>query len=217
MIRRRVFLLILLSAACADRTPPPDAADQAVAGDSLEEESVAEAELPPMPDHPGGRAGQLTARAVGAFELDRGWPARAGRCARPPMVLILAEEPGSGASVLLQVPTSGDLTGSYPVKLADSAGVPAPPAAQLGFQFFEANTAEAYQAAEGEVEVRELTDRRVSGRFAVTVRHVVSDKTARVAGTFQQVDVEALPPDWCERAAAAQDSLAMADSSAGRR
>jgi hypothetical protein len=36
-----------------------------------------------------------------------------------------------------------------------------------------------------------------------------------VAGTFLQVDVEPLAPDWCERAAAAQDSLAIADSTAG--
>jgi len=220
MIRRPAFLLVLLSFACGERTPPPDAAQQASLDslelDSLEEETDAEPVLPPMPDHPAGRAGQLTARAVGAFELDRGWPARAGRCARPAMVLVLAEEPGSGASVLLQLPATDDLTGSYPVRLADSTGMPVGPASQLGFQFFEASTAEAYQAAEGEVEVRELTDRRVSGRFAVTVRHVVNNQTARVAGTFQQVDVEPLPPDWCARAAAAQDSLAMADSTAGR-
>jgi hypothetical protein len=220
MIRRPTLLLVLLSLACGDRTPNPDAAVQAaldsLALDSLDEEADAEPVLPPMPDHPAGRAGQLTVRAVGAFELDRGWPARAGRCVRPAMVLVLAEEPGSGASVLLQLPAAGDLTGFYPVKLADSTGMPAPPASQLGFQFFEANTADAYQAAEGEVEVGELTDRRVSGRFAVTVRHVVTNRTARVAGTFHEVDVEPLPPDWCARAAAAQDSLAMADSTAGR-
>jgi len=214
MIRRAAVLLGCLALACGDRTPPPDTAEQVSALDSLDPGEAAP-ELPPMPDHPGGRAGQLTVRAVGAFELDRGWPARAGRCARPAMVLILAEEPGSGASVLLQLPASGDLTGVYPVKLADSVGMPVPPASQLGFQFFESNTADAYQAAEGEVDVRELTDRRVSGRFAVTMRHVISNLTARVAGTFQQVDVEPLPPDWCEQAAAAQDSLAVADSAAG--
>jgi hypothetical protein len=74
------------------------------------------------------------------------------------------------------------------------------------------NAADAYQAADGEVEVRELTDRRVTGRFTVTMRHVINDQIARVAGTFQQVAVEPLPPDWCERAAAAQDSLAVVDS-----
>jgi hypothetical protein len=210
MIRRPAVLLAVLALACADRTPPPDAAEQATPTDSLAGESDTALVLPPMPDHPGGRAGQLTVRAVGAFELDRAWPARAGRCVRPAMVLILAEEPGSGASVLLQLPASSDLTGPYPVKLADSAGMPAAPASQLGFQFFEMNTAEAYQAADGDVEVRELTDRRISGRFAVTLRHLINNQAALVAGTFQQVAVEPLPPDWCERAATAQDSLASA-------
>ncbi|HEX9631924.1 MAG TPA: hypothetical protein VGA02_05615 [Gemmatimonadales bacterium] len=212
MIRHPAVFLALLGLACADRTPPPDADAQMATADSLAEMAEAVPEPPPMPDHPGGRSGQLTARAVGAFELDRGWPARAGRCARPAMVVILAEEPGSGASILLQLPASSDLTGPYPVKLADSLGVPAPPASQLGFQFFEMNAADAYQAADGEVEVRELTDRRVTGRFTVTMRHVINDQIARVAGTFQQVAVEPLPPDWCERAAAAQDSLAVVDS-----
>lgn len=214
IIRPTVSVLACLALACADRTPPPDASEQEAAVDSLDEAPL-EHELPPMPDYPRGRAGQLTVRAVGAFELERGWPARAGRCARPAMVLVLAEEPGSGASVLLQLPSGSELTGSYPVKLADSVGMPVPPASQLGFQFFEANTANAYQAAEGEVEVRELTDRRVSGRFAATMRHVLTNVTALVAGTFQQVDLEPLPPDWCEQAAAAQDSLVMADSTGG--
>lgn len=214
MIRPFAIVLALGALACGGRAPPPDADEQEAAVDSLEETGV-EPELPPMPAYPDGRAGQLTARAVGEFGLDRGWPARAGRCARPAMVLILAEEPGSGASVLLQLPASGDLTGAYPVKLADSVGMPAAPASQLGFQFFEGNAAQAYQAADGEVEVRELTDRYVSGRFAVTLRHLVHNRRVRVAGTFLQVDVEPLAPDWCERAAAAQDSLAIADSTAG--
>ena len=93
--------------------------------------------------------------------------------------------------------------------------MPAAPASQLGFQFFEGNTADAYQGSAGVVEVRELTDRRLSGRFQVTMRHVVSNRAAQVAGTFQHVELEPLPPDWCDRAAAAQDSLAMADSAAG--
>lgn len=218
MTRSLTIAALLITLACADRTPPPDVAEQAVNLDSLEDAIEAEPDLPPMPDYPRSETGQLTARAVGAFELDHSWPARAGRCARPPMVLVIAEETGSGGSVLLQLPSSGDLTGVYPVKLADSTGMPVAPASQLGFQFFDANTADAYQAAEGDVEVRELTDRRVSGRFAVTLRHLVNNRTALVAGAFHQLKVEALPPDWCEQAAAAQDSLAAAaaaDSAGG--
>lgn len=214
MMRPPILLLTLAVLACGGRTPPPETANQEAAADSTEDPS-AEAELPPMPSVPAGREGQLAVRAVGAFDLDRVWPARAGRCARPAMVLVLAEEPGSGISVLLQLPGEGDLTGEYPVKLADSAGVPSGPASQLGVQFFEAGSAQAYQAAEGAVDVRDLTERRITGRFTVTVRHLATNARARVAGSFQQVDVEALPPDWCDRAAAAQDSLAKADSAGG--
>ena len=142
MIRPLVVSLLLVTVACGDRTPPPDETAQAADLDSLEDAIEAEPALPPMPDYPRADAGQLRARAVGAFELDRGWPARAGRCANPAMVLVIAEEPGSGASVLLQLP-SGGLTGLYPVKLADSAGMPLPPASQVGVQFFEASAAQA--------------------------------------------------------------------------
>jgi len=48
----------------------------------------------------------------------------------------------------------------------------------------------------------------VSGRFAVTIQHVGNQDRARVAGVFAQVPVRALPSDWCERAAADQDSIA---------
>jgi hypothetical protein len=58
------------------------------------------------------------------------------------------------------------------------------------------------------VTLGELTDRRASGRFAVTVRHIVTNRRARVAGAFHQVEVEALVPAYCERLQAAQDSLA---------
>lgn len=213
MTRCSMLLPVLFALACGDRTPPPETAQQ-TAPDSLDEVPVEE-EVPPMPDYPDNASGRLTIRAVGALELEHGWSARAGRCVRPALVLVLAEEPGSGASVLLHLPTSGELIGTYPVGLADSTGIPAAPASQLGFQFFEANTADAYQGSAGAVEVRELTDRRVSGRFQVTMRHVVSNRTAQVAGTFQHVDLEPLPPDWCDRAAAAQDSLSLADSTAG--
>ena len=123
------------------------------------------------------------------------------------MILVLGEEQGSGGSILLQLPTSGSMTGTYPVKVADSTGVPEAPAAQLGFQFFDKTVASAYQAADGAVEISSLDDRRVSGTFRVTVRHILTDQRARIAGAFQSVDVEPLTPSWCGRAQAAQDSL----------
>jgi hypothetical protein len=179
----------------------------ALQGDSM---AVADTALPEMPPSPDRRRGYLTARAVGALTFTDAWAARGGRCVQPPMLLVIAEDPGrSGASVLLELP-AGDLAVEYPVRLADSAGVPDPPAAQLGFQFFDAQRADAYQGSEGVVRVLSLDDRRVSGEFAVMVRHITTDARARVAGAFHQVDVEPLPPDWCERAQAAHDSLAAA-------
>ena len=217
MTRRFLLLATLLTFACTsgEQTDDADSTNTAVNEDSIEAAIAAEAELPPMPDYPGSEAGKLAVTAVGAFELSHSWPARAGRCARPAMVMIIAEEPGSGATVLLDLPPSGDVTGPYPIKLVDSAGVLAPPASQMGFQFFEATSADAYQGSTGGVDVRELTDRRVSGRFAVTLRHIGNNRRAQVAGTFERVDVEALPIDWCERAAAARDSLVPVPDSSG--
>jgi len=225
MIRRLFVLSSLACIACGpgqqagetDSTTVSAAARAAVNEDSIEAAAAADTVLPPMPDYPRRETGKVTVIAVGAFELTHSWNARAGRCARPSMVLLIAEEPGSGASVLLDLPASEDVTGTYPVKLADSVGVLEPPAAQVGFQFFDVNKADAYQGSAGDVEVRELTDRRLSGRFAVTLRHIANNRRAQVAGTFEHVDIEPLPIDWCERAAAARDSLAMAgDSAPGR-
>jgi hypothetical protein len=221
MTRRLLVLSTLACLACGSgqRTGDTDStvAVGAANADSMAEAAAADTALPPMPDYPRREPGKVTVAAVGAFELSHSWDARAGRCARPSMVLLIAEEPGSGASVLLDLPASDDLTGTYPVKLADSTGVVEPPAAQVGFQFFDVSKADAYQGSAGDVEVRELTDRRLSGRFAVTLRHIANNRRAQVAGTFEHVDVEPLPIDWCERAAAARDSLAMAaDSAVGR-
>lgn len=167
--------------------------------------TVQDTVLPPMPDYPGQRGGYLVAHAVGATDFELAWPARAGRCSEPAMLLVIAELERSGASVLLELP-DGDALVEYPVKLATDSGAPEPPAAQLGFQFFE-DVPSAYQAAEGTVEVYGIAS-GVSGRFAITIRHIVNQELARVAGVFHNVDIEDLPPDWCDRARAARDSLA---------
>jgi hypothetical protein len=218
MTRLHVFLVILAAAACVpgDRPAATDSTAVALDDDAVDSAIAAEAVLPPMPDLPRSEDGKLVITAVGAFEMQHAWPARAGRCARPRMVLLIAEETGSGASVLLELPASGDLTGMYPVKFADSAGVVEAPAAQIGLQFFDATTADAYQGSTGEVQVRDLTDRRLSGQFSITVRHIASNRLAQVAGTFERVDVEPLPLDWCDQAAAARDSLQTTVDSAAR-
>jgi hypothetical protein len=208
-MNRMALVLVLLLAACGERTANngAGAASMADHGDTVAGAATSDTALPAMPDLPARRRGYFTATAVGAVTFDKAWPARAGRCARPPMILVLGEEQGSGGSILLQLPTSGPLTGTYAVKFADSTGMPEAPAAQLGFQFFDKQGASAYQAAEGVVEITSLDDRRVSGDFRVTVRHIVTDRRVRIAGAFQSVDVELLTPAWCESAQAAQDSL----------
>jgi hypothetical protein len=211
---RRRWLAAALAWGCAGAGRDAGApADRVSDADSMSDESAefatADTVLPPMPDVPDRQAGHVVAVGVGGVEFSQAWPARAGRCARPPMVLVIAEEPGqSGVSVLLELPAAGDLTIDYPVSFADSTGMPQAPAAMLGFQFFDQQRGDAYQAAEGVVTLRELSDRRASGQFQVTVRHIATNQRARVAGVFHQVDVDALEPAYCERMQAAQDSLA---------
>lgn len=204
-MNRMALVLVMLLAACGRRGAKEAAATGGDQGDTVT--VAADTTLPAMPSLPARRKGYFTATAVGAVTFEKAWPARAGRCARPAMILVLGEEEGSGGSILLQLPTSRPLTGTYAVKVADSTGMPEAPAAQLGFQFFDKQGGSAYQAAEGAVEITSLDDRRVSGDFRVTVRHIVTDRRARIAGAFQAVDVEPLTPAWCESAQAAQDSL----------
>jgi hypothetical protein len=209
MTAPRLVLLVLLTACAGEKAPPPEAATQVPDEDSLETAQAADTVLPAMPPYPDRSGGRVTARAVGALSADYDWPGRALRCGgAAPIVFIVGEQPGSGGSVLLRLPPAGAVIGTYPVKFADTAGAPQPPAAQLGFQFFEGNSADAYQAADGSVEVGALDDRHVSGNFAVTVRHIATDRRARIAGVFHDIAFSAPPPGWCDRAAAAQDSLA---------
>jgi len=206
-MKRMALVLVALLAACGRPRAKDAAQSKSMVDQGDTVAAAADITLPAMPSLPARRRGYFTATAVGALTFEKAWPARAGRCARPAMILVLGEEEGSGGSILLQLPASGRMTGSYTVKLADSAGMPEAPAAQLGFQVFDKRGAAAYQAAEGTVEITSLDDRRVSGDFRVTVRHIVTNRQARIAGAFQAVDVEALTPAWCERAQAAQDSL----------
>ena len=215
MTRRFPSLAAVLLLACGTGDRAPQADSTAVVLDEDAVDTAPAPVLPPMPDHPEQEAGRLAVTAVGSLELSRSWPARAGRCANPRMVLVVADEPGSGASIMLELPAEGDLTGEYPVRLADSTGMVTAPASQLGVQIFGAGTADAYQGSAGAVAVDELTDQRLSGHLAVTLRHLTNNRLAQIAGTFHRVNVEALPIDWCAQAAASRDSLAAAADTSG--
>jgi hypothetical protein len=204
---RRGWLVVLLVWGC--RGAPGNAGSEAAA-DTIDPDSAAlaviDTVLPPMPNPPRRRSGHLVVVAAGALDSTWAWPMKAGRCARPPMVFMVPRELGqSGASVLLELP-DGELAGDYPVRFADSTGMPDPPAAMLGFQFVDEQRADAYQAAEGMVSIGRLDDTRISGTFQATVRHIVSNRRAQVAGVFHDIEIEALDLEYCGRLQAAQDS-----------
>jgi hypothetical protein len=202
---------VVLLCACGgggDAATPADSTGADSLGDPAAIIAAPDTALPPMPGIPDRRSGHLVAVGVGAHEFSEAWPARAGRCARPPLIIVLPRELGNtGGTVLLEL-AAGEPTVDYPVAFADSTGMPEPPAAMLGFQFFTDQRGDAYQAVDGVVTVYRLDERTVSGRFQVTVRHINTNARARVAGVFHELEVEPLPPDYCEQAQAAQDSLA---------
>jgi hypothetical protein len=202
------WLVLLLGLGCRSGEQgdvPPDSTD----GDTLAAAAAADTALPPMPGIPDHERGSLVAVAVGAFDSTWVWPARAGRCVQPPMVFIIPSELGnSGGTVLLELPP-GNFSVEYPVRFADSTGMPEPPAAMLGFQFFDQQRGDAYQALAGTVTVTALDERKVSGHFQVTVRHILTERRARVAGTFSEVPVEPMDPTYCRTMQSAQDSLAV--------
>ena len=204
----RVLLATLLAlAGCGgDAENTADQPDQLPMVDEESPIDTPTRELPPFPAYPPTRGGHLAALGVGDATFDKTWPARALRCTAPSMLFVVAEDEESGGSVLLELPPDGPLVGEYPVMFAEAGRVPDPPAAQLGFQFFDETGASAYQAADGTVEVYGF-EQRVSGRFQIEVRHIVTEERLRVSGNFHNVDIEEPPPDWCLRAGEGRDSL----------
>lgn len=168
--------------------------------------AVAES-LPPMPAVPEAGAGRLAAISAGGAEPIAGeWPAEAGTCEHPPMLQLVAQDPGKGGTILLLALPAGNPVVRYPVAIV-SAGLPTPPAAQVGVNLFRPTGTYSYQAAEGMVDLSSL-GRVVSGRFTVTLREINSNKRVQYAGGFREVAVKPLAPAVC----AAADSVAHAPS-----
>jgi hypothetical protein len=205
---------LLVLVACSTQETPP-AENTEVAPDQGEEAAVAVADtvLPPMPDYPARHKGHLVVTSVGALDTGLVWPAHAGRCQDPSLIVVIAEEEQGvgGASLLLRVLPNDTLAGTYPVVDADSTGVPEPPAARLGIQFLKIRRADTYQAVDGAVDVTDSDPSHVSGRFAVTLRHIGDEHLSRAAGVFDHVAVKALSPDWCGRVTTDHDSLPAGD------
>jgi len=163
------------------------------------------AELPPYPNYPGRRRGRLSARAVGVTEFDDAWRAQAVRCAARARLLLVAADDEGGVSMLLELPGADSLPGAYPVHAGDPRDAPQPPAADVGFQFFEEFGASAYQASAGTVQVNRL-DERVSGSFQLEIEHIQTTERARVSGTFDGVRVDSAAAVRCARAGEDPDS-----------
>lgn len=209
-----LVLSLLFLAACSTReAPPAEHAD--VAPEQAEEAAIAVADtvLPPMPDYPARHKGGFAVTSVGALDTALVWPARGGRCQDPSLIVVVAEEEQGvgGASLLVRVPSQDTLAGTYPVVEPDSAEFPEAPAARLGMQFLLIRRADAYQAVDGAVDVTDVDRSHVSGRFAVTLRHIGDEHLSRAAGVFDHVPVQALSPEWCGRVVTGHDSLPAGD------
>jgi hypothetical protein len=193
-----------LLAACGGEAEEQQAAPESA--DFLDED----APVPPleMPDYPVQQRGRLVGRAAGPYEIDGAWEARAGICEDPPMLQVVAQEPGTGTLVLLQLPPEGERVTSYPVALIET-GFPEAPASQIGVQLFVGRNSYAFQAMEGDVEVYAFGE-RVSGRYAVSLREIGSGDTALYAGVFHAVPIEPIPEEQCLAAKEAAQQAAPA-------
>lgn len=199
---------IVALTACSSESP------QIVESDTLTVADTAinwrTAKLPPYPDYPGRSRGRLSARAVGVTEFDDAWRARAVWCAASARLLLIAADEEGGASMLLELPGTDSLLGAYPVHTGDPRDAPQPPAADVGFQFFEEFGASAYQASAGTVHVNRL-DERVSGSFQLEIEHIQTMEYARVSGTFDGVRVDSAAAVRCARAGEDPDSTGVVE------
>ena len=64
----------------------------------------------PVPDYPEARRGRLVAVSAGSVDISGSWPGRAAICDSLGILQILAEEPGRGTLILLQMPEGNRAT-----------------------------------------------------------------------------------------------------------
>jgi hypothetical protein len=211
--RAFTFLVIgSLAAACGEaseeRADEPTPVVSETTAEQGEQEPMPFDSLP-MPDFPEPRRGHLVAKGAGTYMLDGAWEAIARKCDDPPMMQVLAQQPGFGTIVLLQLPPEGERLTDYPVTIVEQ-GIPDPPASQVGVQVFQGGSVATFQAMEGGVTVFGY-GQLISGQFAVVLREVSTEELQKYAGTFQSVPIEAIPEDDCRQL---REALAASDSSA---
>ncbi len=193
LLQLGVALLLTATVGCGEQ--PEDTPPEVV----VEEEPVRPQAVPiesiPMPEPPEPRRRFLVALSAGPQDLSGAWEARAAICEDLGVLQVLAETPGFGTLVLFRLPTAGDRVGVYPITYAET-GAPEPPASQIGVQLFREGSAFAYQGDDGEVELTAV-DERATGRFAVTLREIMSDERVRFAGVFDRIPITPLPEEQC--------------------
>lgn len=155
----------------------------------------------PMPEYPEPRRGRLVAVSAGTVELSGSWQGQAGVCDETGFMQILAEVPGRGTLILLQM-TPDDRLVAYPVTIVD-VGLPPAPAAQVGVQVLEEGGTYAFQAAEGEVYLDSIANGEVTGRVATTLREVTSDERVRYAAVFSRIPLTPHTKEYCDQVTAA--------------
>jgi len=214
-VKANHVLTLLFAAAvtvgCGDRTDESQAEPTPV----VPREADISFDSLPMPDVPEPRRGYLVARGAGMYQLDGAWEAQAQMCEDLPMLEILAEQPGMGTLVLLQLPPAGPRLTDYPVAIVEQ-GAPDPPASQIGVQAFQRGGAHGFQAMEGVVSVYGF-DERISGRFTVILREIASNDPQKYAGVFHGIPVAHMTEAEClEWKAALEDTVSVAGDSVPR-
>lgn len=195
---RATTLLVIAAIAVACGEPAEEPAEETtpVLSDQPEEDPIPFDSLP-MPDFPEPQRGRLVVRGAGSYMLDGAWPAAARMCDDPPMMQIVAQEPGIGTLVLLQLPPASRRLTDYPVTIVEQ-GAPTAPASQVGVQLFQGGAASAFQAMEGQVSIHSFGD-QISGEFAVILREIASGDGQKYAGVFERVPIEQIPVEDCLR------------------
>lgn len=153
--------------------------------------------LPPMPQVPSPARGRLVAVSAGGRDtLDGAWVARGVRCARPPVLQVMAGSEEVGTLILFHLGVDGQPTRSYAIAAVDS-GFPKPPAAQMGVHVSTERGVRAFRAIDGTVDLEKLNG-RTTGRFRVTLVEVDSQDSLRHAGVFLDLPVEPASGRECE-------------------
>lgn len=198
-------IVLLLLAACGGR---PDDVAEVDAADSAAPASVIQVVPPPEPpEYPTVRGGFLAVRSAGEVLVEGEWRATVGSCDEPSLFQVTVNEPAIGVLALVQPAPDGETLGSYPIRSVENA-LPAAPGAQIGVHSLEQSDPVALVAVSGQVELTEVGT-RVSGRAAVVMMEITSQRRTGLALAFLGLPLAPLSDEECALAAPPPDSAAV--------